>query len=57
MSERRARVWLVRQGETQAISVLGYERELPVIINWNQDCHLPAADVVAQNASRHGRGR
>jgi broad specificity phosphatase PhoE len=42
---------------TTAISVLGYERELPVIINWNEDCHLPREAVVAQRAIRHGSGR
>jgi broad specificity phosphatase PhoE len=42
---------------TTAISVLGYERELPVIINWNEDCHLTGEAVAAQRAIRHGRGR
>jgi broad specificity phosphatase PhoE len=42
---------------TTAIGVLGYERGLPVILNWNEDCHLPREAPVAQSAVRHGRGR
>jgi probable phosphoglycerate mutase len=29
---------------TTTVSVLGYERETPVIIRWNEDCHLRTAE-------------
>jgi probable phosphoglycerate mutase len=31
---------------TTAISVLGYEREVPAIVRWNEDCHLTGQAVL-----------
>lgn len=40
---------------TTAIGVLGYEREIPAIISWNEDCHLTGEAVLLQSVVREGR--
>jgi probable phosphoglycerate mutase len=37
---------------TTAISVLGYEREVPAIVRWNEDCHLTGPAVVLRSGIR-----
>jgi len=42
---------------TTAISILGYEREVPAIISWNEDCHLTGAAVLLPSVGREERAR
>jgi len=42
---------------TTAISILGYEREVPAIISWNEDCHLTGAAVLLRSVGREKRAR
>lgn len=42
---------------TTAISILGYEREVPAIISWNEDCHLTGAAVLLRSVGREERAR
>jgi probable phosphoglycerate mutase len=39
---------------TTAISVLGYEREVPAILRWNEDCHLTGKAVPGENPVGEG---
>ena len=43
--------------ETGAVSVLGYERETPVFLRWNQDSGGPAPRPTGARAPRGHRGR
>jgi len=42
---------------TAAISVLGYEREVPAIIRWNEDYHLTGGAVLPQNVGQERRAQ